>query len=98
MASVITMAVSSGAEGAAGLTPQAVIITIIFTIGMTLPMAAVMFGGRVLIKHIKWLKINSSKIQRVFAALILIAGISIAADLDRKFQSAFLDLSNSNFE
>ena len=85
MAAVITLAITES------VTWRAVLITVVYSIGTAIPLFAVMQGGRQLLTKVSWLKTNSGRIQRVFAALMLVAAIGIFFNLDRRFQSWMLD-------
>lgn len=86
MASVISLAITSSIDGGA------VLIIISYAIGTSIPMFAIMKGGRTLIKRFPTLTKNTSKIQQGFGVLMILVGLSIGFGVDRKFQSAILDI------
>lgn len=84
MASVISLALSNSVDG------SAVLITIAYTVGTSIPMFAIMIGGRGLLNKTPWLAANTEKIQRAFGILMIIVGISIAFGFEKRFQAAVL--------
>jgi cytochrome c biogenesis protein CcdA/thiol-disulfide isomerase/thioredoxin len=84
MASVIGLAVTRQVDGAA------LFITLAYTLGTSIPMLAVMLGGRALLNRVPWLLRNASSVHRVFGVLMILVGIGIGFGLDRQFQSALL--------
>ena len=86
MASVLTLALTSA------VTWQAVLVTIVFTVGTAIPMVIIMYGGREILSRVAALKRNGLKIQRIFAALMLAAAVAIGLGLDRRFQGFVLDV------
>jgi cytochrome c biogenesis protein CcdA/thiol-disulfide isomerase/thioredoxin len=84
MASVISLALTQKVDGGAAL------ITLAYSLGTAIPMAAVMLGGRALMNRVPWLSRNGARIQRGFGALILLVGISIGFGWDRRFQALVL--------
>ncbi len=84
MASVISLAVSQQVDGGA------VLIITAYSLGTALPMLAVMLGGRKILTRFPKLSSRTALIQRVFGAIMIIAGLSVGFGLDRKFQSAVL--------
>lgn len=86
MASVISLAITQSVDGGA------VFITLAYTLGTSIPMLAVMLGGRALLNRVPFLSRNSAKIQRLFGALMLATAIAVGFGWDRRFQSAVLDV------
>lgn len=86
MASVISLAITQQVDGGA------VFITLAYTLGTSIPMLAVMLGGRALLNKVPFLSRNSGKVQRVFGALMLVVAVSIGFGWDRQFQSSILDI------
>jgi cytochrome c biogenesis protein CcdA/thiol-disulfide isomerase/thioredoxin len=84
MASVITAAVVQTVDYAA------VGITAAYAAGTSLPLFAVMRGGRALINRRPALMKRLPAIQRIFAVLMLLTGVSLLAGWDRSFQSYLL--------
>jgi len=86
MASVISLAITQSVDSGS------VFIILAYSLGTSIPMLAIMLGGRSLIKRFPRLSGNSGKIQKVFGVLMIVMGISISVGADRKFQSIVLDL------
>ena len=85
MASVITLAISQSIDAGA------VFITLSYAAGTSIPLFAIMKGGRGLIQRFPALNRNLSKIQRSFGVLMLVTGIALFTGLDRDFQSWILE-------
>jgi cytochrome c-type biogenesis protein len=85
MASVITLALNQNVG------TGAVAITLAFALGTALPMAAVLFGGRELVRRLGWFQRNSAPIQRVFGLVLLLTGLAIWFGWDRTIQIALLE-------
>jgi cytochrome c biogenesis protein CcdA/thiol-disulfide isomerase/thioredoxin len=86
MASVISLAITQQVDGGA------VFITLAYTLGTSIPMLAVMLGGRALLNKVPVLSRNSAKVQRVFGVLMLAVAISIGFGWDRRFQAGILNV------
>jgi cytochrome c biogenesis protein CcdA/thiol-disulfide isomerase/thioredoxin len=86
IASVISLAITRSVDGGA------VFIILAYSIGTSIPMFAIMMGGRSFIKRFPALSKNPIKIQQVFGVLMILVGISIATGMDRRFQSAVLNI------
>ena len=86
IASVITLAVSHQVDGGA------VAIILSYSLGTTIPMLALMKGGRKLISRFPKLSANTGRIQRGFGVVMIAAAFSIGFGLDRQFQSAVLEI------
>jgi len=84
MASVISLAVTRTVDGGA------VLIILAYSIGTSIPMLAIMLGGRALIKKLPPAAMRSGRIQQLFGILMIIVGISIGFGLDQRFQTAVL--------
>lgn len=84
MASVITLALNRqvGAE--------AVAVTLAFSLGTALPMAAAMLGGRRLLARFGTPRRNALAIRRGFGLLTLLVGLAILTGWDRQAQVALL--------
>jgi cytochrome c biogenesis protein CcdA len=85
MASVITLALNQNVG------PGAVAVTLAFSLGTALPMAAVLFGGRQLVRRLDWFQRNAATIQRVFGLVLLLTGLAIWLGWDRSAQVALLE-------
>ena len=85
MASVITLALNQNVG------PGAVAVTLAFSLGTALPMAAVLFGGRRLVHRLDWFQRHAASIQRVFGAVLLLTGLAIWFGWDRTVQIALLE-------
>ena len=86
MASVISLAITQTVDGGA------VLIILAYSLGTSIPMLAIMAGGRSLIKRFPLLTKNPEKIQKFFGILMIVVGLSMVFGLDRQFQSAVLDI------
>lgn len=85
MASVITLAVSQSVDAGAFS------ITLAYALGTSVPLFAVMQGGRALVRRLSFLTSKLDTIQRVFGALVLLTGIALLTGMDRNFQSWMLN-------
>ena len=86
IASVISLAITQSVDGGS------VLIILSYSLGTSIPMLAIMIGGRKLINRFPSLTKNTGKIQRGFGVLMILVGLSIGFGLDRKFQSAILEV------
>jgi len=86
MASVITLALNQ--QVGVG----AVAVTLAFSLGTALPMAAVMLGGRQLVHRLSWFQANAARIQQVFGAILVLTGLAIFLGWDRAIQVQLLNL------
>jgi cytochrome c biogenesis protein CcdA/thiol-disulfide isomerase/thioredoxin len=86
MASVIGLALTQRVDSGA------VFITLAYSLGTSIPMLAVMLGGRALLARVPALTRNIAAIQRGFGVLMIVVALSIAAGWDRRVQSALLQL------
>ncbi len=84
MASVISLALTQRVDSGS------IFITLAYALGTSIPMLAVMVGGRALLQRVPALKRNSGNIQKVFGVLMVLVGISIAVGWDRQIQTALL--------
>lgn len=84
MASVITLALNQQVDGAA------VAVTLAFSLGTALPMAAVMVGGRGLVRRLGWFQRNAETVQRVMGVLVALVGLGILLGWDRQIQILLL--------
>jgi len=84
MASVITLALNQ--EVNAG----AVAVTLAFSLGTALPMAAVVFGGRKLVQRLTWFQANAVLIQQIMGAVLVLTGLAIFFGWDRAAQVQLL--------
>ncbi|UCB44579.1 MAG: cytochrome c biogenesis protein DipZ [Spirochaetota bacterium] len=84
MASVIGLALTQHVDSGA------VLITLTYTLGTSLPMLAVMLGGRTLLNRVPGLTRNMSKIQMWFGAVMIVMGVAIGFGWERQFQNAIL--------
>ncbi len=84
MASVIALAATQTVDFVS------VLIIIFYSLGTAIPMFAVILGGRTIIKKVPFLTRNPVKVQRIFGIIMIIVGLSIGFDLDRKFQTLVL--------
>ena len=84
MASVTALALTQK------LNTTSAIITFTYTLGTSIPMLAIMLGGRGLIKRVPWLLQNTENIQKVFGGLMILVGLLIGFGWDRSFQTMVL--------
>ena len=84
MASVISLAVTQSVDGAA------VFIILAYSLGTSIPMLAIMLGGRALMERLPFLSRNPARIQQVFGVLMILVAVSIGFGWDRCFQAAVL--------
>ncbi|MDC7223697.1 MAG: cytochrome c biogenesis protein DipZ [Spirochaetales bacterium] len=84
MASVIGLAVTRQVDGGA------VLIILAYALGTSIPMFAIMWGGRSLLARFPKLTSQTDKIQRIFGVLMIGVGLSIAFGWDRDFQTLIL--------
>ncbi len=85
MASVISLALTQKVSGGS------VLITLAYSIGTSIPMLAVMLGGRALLNRVPGLKRNMGNIQKVFGVVMIVVGVGIAVGWDRQIQTALLN-------
>ena len=84
MASVISLALTQHVDGGS------VFITLAYTLGTSIPMLAVMLGGRALLNRVPALTRNAARIQQVFGVLMIVVGVAIGLGWDRQFQATIL--------
>jgi cytochrome c biogenesis protein CcdA/thiol-disulfide isomerase/thioredoxin len=84
MASVISLALSQKVDGGS------IFVTLAYTMGTAIPMLAVMIGGRALIAKVPALSRNAGAIQRIFGVVMILMGVALAFQWDRKVQTAIL--------
>lgn len=85
LAAVISLAITNK------VTATAAIITLAYSIGTAIPMFVIMVTGRNLFNKLPWLLANTGKIQKLFGVLMIMTGIAVLTNFDRKFQSFILD-------
>jgi cytochrome c biogenesis protein CcdA/thiol-disulfide isomerase/thioredoxin len=86
MASVISLALTRRVDGGA------VLITLAYALGTSLPMLGVMLGGRALLARVPLLTRNTARIQQGFGVLMIAVAVAIGLGWDRRFQAAVLAL------
>lgn len=84
LASIITLAATSK------VTTDAVFITLAYSIGTSVPLLAITYGGRRLLQKVPWIVVNSAKIQKAFGVLMIATALAIYFQIDRKFQTYIL--------
>lgn len=84
LASVISLAVTQSVDSGA------VFIILTYALGTSIPMLAIMLGGRKLIDRFPALSKNTGRIQQIFGVLMIVVAVSIGFGWDIKFQSAVL--------
>ena len=85
LASVLTLAATST------ITLELILITLAFSIGTSLPMLGIAYGGRHVIETLPYLRKRSEMIQKVFGVLIILTALMIFFNLDRAFQTYILE-------
>lgn len=70
---------------------NAVIITLTYAFGTSLPLLAITFGGRQLLTNHPWLIKNTVHIQKLFGVLMLMTALAIFFSWDRMFQTYILN-------
>ena len=85
IASVITLAATNSVNGSSFL------ITLAYSTGTAIPMFAITYGGRALLLKVPWLLRNTGRIQKGFGVIMILVAIGIFFNLDRKFQTEFID-------
>jgi cytochrome c biogenesis protein CcdA/thiol-disulfide isomerase/thioredoxin len=81
LASVITLAVTSQVNAAA------VFITLAYAVGTALPMFMIIVSGGNILKKVPWLARNTSRIQQVFGAVMILTALALFLNIDRQFQT-----------
>jgi ABC-type nickel/cobalt efflux system permease component RcnA len=84
MASVITLALNQQVDAGA------VAVTLAFSLGTAIPMAAIIIGGRKLVNRLRWFQTNSIAIQRVLGAILVLTALAIFFGWDRWIQIQLL--------
>lgn len=84
MASVITLALNQQVDAAA------IAVTLAFSLGTALPMAAIMVGGRSLTRRLGWFQTHATRIQQVLGVLVILTGLGIFLGWDREIQILLL--------
>lgn len=85
MASVITLALNQQVNAGA------VAITLAFSLGTALPMAAIILGGRKLVRRLSWFQANATVIQQVMGGVLVLTGLGIFFGWDRAIQIQLLN-------
>jgi len=85
MASVITLALNQAVG------PGAIAITLAYSLGTALPMAAVLLGGRQLVRRLGWFQSNAGLIRYVFGGVLVVIALAIWLGWDRSLQIMLLD-------
>ena len=85
LASVISLAISGEVTG------SALLITLAYSLGTAIPMFLIIRGGQDALQKVPWLLRNSGKIQKAFGVLMILTAIAIYQNIDRRFQSWFLE-------
>lgn len=85
MASVITLALSQSVG------PAAVAVTLAFALGTAVPMAAVLLGGRNLVRRMGLVQRHGALIQQVFGLVLLLTAAAIWLGWDRSLQVVLLN-------
>ncbi len=81
LGSVISLALT----GSVSLT--SFLITLSYSLGTSIPMFILIYGGQNILNKVPNLVKNSSKIQKIFGILMIITAIAIYFNIDRQFQN-----------
>lgn len=81
LASVIALALTGAVN------QSALFITFAYSVGTSLPMLAIIYGGRQLLNRVPWLTRNTGKIQQGFGVVMILTALAIYTNLDRRFQT-----------
>lgn len=84
MASVITLALNQQVDAGA------IAVTLAFSLGTAIPMAAIIIGGRKLVNRLRWFQANAIAIQRVLGVILVLTGLGIFLGWDRWIQIQLL--------
>jgi cytochrome c biogenesis protein CcdA/thiol-disulfide isomerase/thioredoxin len=84
MASVISLALAQKIDGGS------IFITIAYALGTSLPMLAIMSGGRALLDKVPALSRNAPRIQRGFGLVMIVMAVALGFQWDRSLQTAIL--------
>lgn len=85
LASVIALALAGSVSG------QAFFITLAYAVGTAIPMLLILWGGRQIFVRLPGLARHLGTIQKVFAVLMVLTAIGLHFNLDRRFQTYFLE-------
>lgn len=85
LASVISLAISGEVTG------SALLITASYSAGTAIPMFLIIRGGQSALQKVPWLVHNSSRIQKAFGILMILTALAIYQNIDRRFQTWFLE-------
>ena len=85
LASVISLAITGT------VTFDAFLITLAYSLGTAIPMFLIMLGGQNALRRVPWLLANLGYIQKLFGVLMILTAIGIFFNVDRKFQTYFLN-------
>ena len=86
MASVITLAVSQRVN------TSSVFLTLSYSLGTAVPLLLIMLGGKTLLGRLPFLTKNTAAIQRGFGILMILTSLALFTGLDRRIQSALLEV------
>ncbi|WP_240230643.1 cytochrome c biogenesis CcdA family protein [Devosia lacusdianchii] len=84
MAAVITLALNQQVDAGA------IAVTLAFSLGTALPMAAIMFGGRALVQRLGWFTRHANRIQQALGLILVLTGLAIFLGWDRQIQILLL--------
>lgn len=85
MAAVITLALNQAVG------PGAVAVTLAFALGTALPMSAVLFGGRSLVRRLAFTQTHARLLHACFGGILVLTGLAIWFGWDRTLQILLLD-------
>ncbi len=81
LGSVISLALTGS------VTLTAFLITLSYSLGTSIPMFLIIYGGQNILNKVPGLVKNSSKIQKLFGVLMILTAIAIYFNFDRQFQN-----------
>ncbi|MFA5894443.1 MAG: cytochrome c biogenesis protein DipZ [Candidatus Shapirobacteria bacterium] len=84
LASVISLAITGK------VTFDAFLITLAYSLGTSIPMFLIMWGGQNLLHKVPWLLKNLGKVQKIFGLIMIMTAVGIFFEVDRKFQTYIL--------
>lgn len=81
LAAVISLALTGSVSG------TAVLVTLAYAVGTSIPMFAIMYGGRSLLNKVPWLLKNTAQIQKAFGVVMMLTALAIFFNWDRQLQT-----------
>ena len=81
LASVISLAITGT------VTFEALLITLAYSLGTSIPMFLIIIGGQNTLRRVPWLLSNLSRVQKAFGVVMILTAIGIFFNIDRKVQT-----------